>query len=402
MPSLAAGTVTVRQLESYFRTNRTAGSSTYWSGVDRNKNVIFGAKLIEEGPLVEGDSRNWFVDGQTLQQVVDFGSRKNRGLKARFAHPSMSDDGLGTFLGYWRNLRVVGQEPERFVVADLHLADSSFDTPKGDLGNYVLDLAEQDPEAFGVSVATLLADDMFDGPEDGDSESDDGSDGSDESDLDAPTALRIKGLHAADLVDTPAATRGGLFSSVQDATDIPAAATWLVERHFAQYSPEAVLAKAHRFLERHYGRKISMTKLSSEPAPVVEPDSPPVPDPVPATPPVETEPDPTPDPLPGPAAEPGQSAPPIPTPEAMRAALQPYRDEFGDELGVRYLLAGLSIPDGIRQERDALRVRVAALEADLSAARDNLAALKGEPLPLSPAPPVQQPGGTIASSIRRG
>ena len=32
------------------------------------------------------------------------------------------------------------------------VTDSAFRTPEGDLGNYVMDMAENDPDMFGMSV----------------------------------------------------------------------------------------------------------------------------------------------------------------------------------------------------------------------------------------------------------
>ena len=130
-----------------FRTNRTAELPTR---VDRAARVIFGANMMQLGDI--NDDRPFTVDTKTLQQVQEFGERSRNGLKARFTHPNMSSDGMGSHLGRWKNLRIDGDK----IRGDLHIADAAFRSPQGDLASYVMDLAESDPESFGVSLATSL------------------------------------------------------------------------------------------------------------------------------------------------------------------------------------------------------------------------------------------------------
>lgn len=237
--------------EHLFRTGVNHGSKETLR-VDRAAKVIRGAKVIQLGAV--NDSRPWDVDQETLSQVAEYIGRPNKGLKARFTHPGLSDDGLGKYLGRWRDPRIEGDA----VYADLHIAEAAFNSPSGDLGTYVLDLAEEDPEAFGVSVATKLHESMFAELEEGER-----------------LPLRIAGLHAADFVDTPAATRGGLFDEhSQDA--IPAVATWILENHFRNAGPEEVLQRVEKFLSRHYGKGESMSKdpdVTGQVTPQVSPET---------------------------------------------------------------------------------------------------------------------------------
>jgi len=117
--------------------------------VDRQANVIYGASMMQVGDLNEGDARPWTVDMETLQQALSLAQQSRSGVKARFTHPNMSSDGMGSYLGRWANWRIEGET----LRADLHIADAAFTSPQGDLGNYVMDLAEADPGAFGVSLA---------------------------------------------------------------------------------------------------------------------------------------------------------------------------------------------------------------------------------------------------------
>lgn len=212
---------------------RSTTQRTSPQGVDRRNKIVMGAKLIEAGGL--NDSREWVVDEDTLQQVVDLAeSSGKRGVKARFTHPNMSNDGLGSYLGRWTNFRIEGDA----VYADLHIADSAFESPKGDLGTYTLDLAEEDPEAFGVSLATCLDECM--------------------QDADPFAPLRFSKIRAADFVDEPAATRGGLFAvSKEDPRDLPACVTQLLDTHFGKdVDPDVITGRFHELLSRYLGKEV--------------------------------------------------------------------------------------------------------------------------------------------------
>lgn len=158
--------------------------------VDRSQRMIFGAKVIELGQI--NDARGWLVDETTLAQVQEMMAQPNKGIKARYTHSAaMGQDGLQTHLGRWVNPRIEGSA----VRADLQLAEAASKSPSGDLAEYVMSLAEEDPESFGVSVAAMLSREMF---------SDEDSD---------EVFVRFDRLWSADVVGDPAATRGGLFEN---------------------------------------------------------------------------------------------------------------------------------------------------------------------------------------------
>lgn len=136
-------------------------------GVDREKNVIGGVILAEEGPF-KSEGRGEF-DRKAIRSIVKMGNEKTGGLKSRFSHPTASDDGLGKHLGRMKNLRsdTVMREAgtdesgkplmkEMLIVrGDLHLDQTALEEPPGGgkpLGQYVMDLAESDPDAFGTSL----------------------------------------------------------------------------------------------------------------------------------------------------------------------------------------------------------------------------------------------------------
>ena len=205
--------------------------------VDAERGIIFGAKVIQLGAIK--DDRPWLVDETTLSQVVQYINAPNKGLKARFTHPNLCDDGMGKYLGRWKNARLEGDA----VVADLHLADSAKDTPAGNLFDYVLSLAQEAPDAFGVSVASILADEMSEQPDEGEL-----------------MPLRFQGLRAADVVDEPAASSGLFDIGAPDA--LPAHATWLLEHYFGQADSAEVVARLSEFLSSYYGEKVMVDDIT--------------------------------------------------------------------------------------------------------------------------------------------
>jgi hypothetical protein len=207
-------------------------------GVDREKGRILGASVMELGSV--NDARPWDIDDEALNAVVAFGNEKAKGVKARFTHPMMSSDGLGTYLGRWSNFRRDGNA----VRADLQIADVAFKSPKGDIGTYVMDLAEEDPEAFGNSAALRLDLKAMDKLKA----------------KDGRTKLRMQGLRAVDVVDDPAATRSGMFSlDADDPRDIPAVVCDFLDTHFAGATPDVIRGRLNGLLSRYFDlRGLSM------------------------------------------------------------------------------------------------------------------------------------------------
>lgn len=171
-------------------------------GIDREARVIHGVSVISEG---EAMGHGLMIDETTLDQVVENAQKPHRGVKARFGHPLMSSNAEGTFLGRMKNFRKVTADGEKARVrADLHLAEVAFSATANNVGEYTLDLADEDPEAFGVSI-------VFDGEpafvlnEDGTRKEDP------ETGTPLLPLARVKRLWAADVVDEPA-TGDGMFA----------------------------------------------------------------------------------------------------------------------------------------------------------------------------------------------
>ena len=136
-------------------------------GVDREKNLIRGVILAEEGPF-KSEGRGEF-DRKAIRSIVKMANDKPGGLKSRWTHPGLSSDGLGKFLGRYSSvrsdtvLRDAGKDADgraltkEMLVArgDLTFDKTALEEPPGGgkpLGVYVMDLAESDPDAFGTSL----------------------------------------------------------------------------------------------------------------------------------------------------------------------------------------------------------------------------------------------------------
>jgi hypothetical protein len=122
--------------------------------VEKQTNTLRSYVMAMEGDFVDG--RGAF-DREGLSAIASMVNRNPKGLKSRWGHPSLFSDGLGQFLGRTRNARMdttLNREGRRVaaVRGDLQLDPTSFNTPNGDLGGYLLRLAESDPDALSSSL----------------------------------------------------------------------------------------------------------------------------------------------------------------------------------------------------------------------------------------------------------
>jgi hypothetical protein len=107
--------------------------------------LISGVSLATRG---EALGHGMWMDLEAISQVATFANAGEAGLKSRFTHPGMSSDGLGRHLGRIQETEVMGDQ----AIGNLHLAMLSHNTPEGDLADYVMDLADEDPQAAGLSI----------------------------------------------------------------------------------------------------------------------------------------------------------------------------------------------------------------------------------------------------------
>jgi len=172
-----------------FRTDIARGGAR----VDRKAEVISGFAVVTKG--ITHDERGEF-DDEALDKIIDFGKKSKIGVKSRFGHPNMSNTALGTFLGRVKNFQKDGD----IVRADLHIDPTAHKTPDGDLADYVMSLAESDPEAFGSSMVIHWDEEYR--------REKDGTLSKDKNGKDLPPLIRVKKLNSVDIVDDPAANDG--------------------------------------------------------------------------------------------------------------------------------------------------------------------------------------------------
>jgi len=181
-------------------------------GIERveREGGMYKSGLIRQAAMItrgEALGHLMWVDDVMLTQVTDAINQTEPGVKSRFAHPSLSGDGLGKALGRMRNAKLNGD----VVRADLHLYESAHDTPDGDLASYIMNLADEDPAAFGMSIvfdSDIGAEDKFMAEH----EDKDGNFVSpDKDNTNNYIHARVAQLSAADVVDEPAANPDGLF-----------------------------------------------------------------------------------------------------------------------------------------------------------------------------------------------
>lgn len=319
----------------YFRA-RTARANA--SEIDRTGGlygfgVISGASIITRGEALGHDL---WVDADFLSDVTAAGNAKNTGLKARFTHPGLSSDGLGTYLGKVHNLRTEGDQ----VLGDLHFQESATKTPDGDLAAYVMQLAEDAPEDFGISIVfnhDAAASELhtLENTQGGRFVS------PDEDNKNNYPHARLQQLRAADVVDSPAANPDGLFHReqqiAQDAEGLFEFAFGLSdgrpELKALSVDSDRIKAAVNRFLSRH---NLSLVKEAEPMADAV--DTPEVP-----------------------------AAPEV-TRETFSAELQRFIAAFGADGGV-WFAEGKSFEDCQALQLSALREQVESLTAE----RDELA-----------------------------
>ena len=131
--------------------------------MDAEKGILFDVVLCQamQPKGAAGESYIETAEGAfpvTIKTPVEFIKRlvniaENRhgenGHQVRFGHPGMCDQVLGSYAGRAKNIRQRGNQ----VIADIHLSAAAENAPgKGNLRQYILDLAAEDSEAIMMSI----------------------------------------------------------------------------------------------------------------------------------------------------------------------------------------------------------------------------------------------------------
>lgn len=235
------------------------------AGVDRVNGVLRGVSAIQ---AVEALGHGMTCDDVTLQQVADGINTAPGGIKVRFTHPGMCEDGTGKLLGKGTNARVDSGK----VLFDVKLAAAAKSSPQGNLWQHVVDLATESPSDVGFSIAGEGRPvwKLADGSE-VPARNDDGPIARPNTAVGDQPRFRLSKLRAVDLVDEPAANRDGLFADTSSA--LGEEAFHSIDRFLQQNGLTA--ERAHSFAQRYFAaRGVTATISTAGNPPASTPASP--------------------------------------------------------------------------------------------------------------------------------
>lgn len=243
-----------------------AGVSSKPVGVDRDKKMIRGMVIAQEGEFK--DSRGRFM-AEGIKEVVKLTNSKPKGLRSHFTHATLSSDGLGKYLGRVRNAYLgsaVDSRNGKTVSAargDLVFDETAFNTPDGNLADYVMSLTESDADAISSSLVLEMREEFL-------------TDKSGNIILDDDTGEPVAPiwhptvLHGSDIVSVGAAV-DGLLSAGIDVDGLPDAVVRqgaeMLDTFFAGQPREVIEQRCSAWLNRYLDAKFPKV----EPVPVKTP-----------------------------------------------------------------------------------------------------------------------------------
>jgi len=230
------------------------------SSVVESKGLILGISVVTAG---EAKGHEVWLDKSFVADVVRMGNESPQGIKARFGHPTMSAEALGTYLGQFTNFRLSKEGTQ--ALADLQLNEASRQSPHGDLWQWVLTMAKTAPEQLGASIVFSVGAEYYHDLEGNHTEM--ATKGKTEVDANGKPKrfVQIRALYGTDIVDEPAANGAGLFSAVmnpqafavqltQFLDDNAALSDWLLK------DPDNAINKLRAFLKRYAAYRAKITE----------------------------------------------------------------------------------------------------------------------------------------------
>lgn len=368
MPSKSKQLASLATKPTRVRLAKARGASSQ-PRVDREGGKYGAGKISGVSVITKGEALGHYlwIDDVFLDQVDEAGNELAGGLKSRWTHPGMSSDGLGKVTSRLFEFTRDGEQ----VFADQHFLKIGHKTPDGDLAAYQMDLADEDPASYGLSIVFELdygAMHRFSA----ENEDEDGNFVSpDAANTNHFAHARLAALYAADAVDEPAANPSGLFARKHDiareADQLCAFALGLSDERpeVVQLGLDADRARAFatRFLTTHQLKVTAMKKGLTEGSTNPSDDQ--------ATDADNSQ----------PAGEGGESTEttsstsetstePAPVAAGSRAEAQKFRKLFG-AAGLEYFADGLSLEEAQAKfnagERESINARLEKLENQLKA-----------------------------------
>lgn len=173
-----------------------------FENIDSEEGIIKGIHITSEG---EARTHGIRLDKTFIEDLIKLGNEQSAGVKSRFGHPNMSNTTLGTYIGRFKNFRsknIIRKNGDKALtaIADLYLDEVAKKSPKGNLYEYVLELADSSPDMFGNSI------NFREGVPETKREKTGAKDEDGKDVYKEVIYARIQSLIASDLVDSPAAT----------------------------------------------------------------------------------------------------------------------------------------------------------------------------------------------------
>jgi hypothetical protein len=135
----------------WLRSRPTQGGFTA-DKIDAEAGIIRDVVMVQEGPA---KGHGVHLESEFIDSIVEYDQKvfSNRGLKARFGHPSASSETMGTQLGIFKNFRKRTENGLSESIADLHLLEAANESPTHPgMRNWVLKMAQENPEFIMSSI----------------------------------------------------------------------------------------------------------------------------------------------------------------------------------------------------------------------------------------------------------
>lgn len=122
------------------------------SKIDAENGILHDVVMVEEG---EAKGHGFHLESEFISDLVKYDARVfgSRGVKARLGHPGMSDDTMGSQMGYFQNFRERKKKGKMQAIADLHLLESADISPtKPNMREWVIGMADEAPDFIMSSI----------------------------------------------------------------------------------------------------------------------------------------------------------------------------------------------------------------------------------------------------------
>ena len=217
--------------------------------IDKESGIIKDVVMVQEGPA---KGHGVTMEASFIEAIVAYDQKvwDKTGVKARMSHPNMCNDAQGSQLGRFKNVRLREIEQNgttiKQAIGDLHLLKSAKLSPKGNIWDWTISMAEEDPEFFMSSIVFKIGEFYQYDKENNRIVRDMYNDwGYLMYDEEKPLYITLSEHHYTDLVEAGAAT-DSLFSAQINLKSFAVQATeWLTERpeilEFARNHPGKIL-----------------------------------------------------------------------------------------------------------------------------------------------------------------